>query len=56
MEKVPKDSQGMPPDTSGDVDDVKLGGASVDTALGQMLEVESSPQLERKVLWKIDLM
>jgi hypothetical protein len=56
MEKVPKDSQGMPPDTSGDVGDVKLGGPSVDTALGQMLEVESSPQLERKVLWKIDLM
>ncbi|RMJ26606.1 Allantoate [Aspergillus sp. HF37] len=55
MEKLPKTSQGAPPDTSGDVGDVKLGGPSVDTALGQMLEVESSPQLERKVLWKIDL-
>lgn len=40
-----------------DGDGVKLEGPieSVDTALGQILEVESSPELEKKVLLKIDL-
>lgn len=47
------ESPGADPDTVG----VKLEGPipSVDTALGEILEVESSPKLERKVLWKIDL-
>lgn len=58
MEKSLEHSQGTAPDTSPDNDGVKLEGPtpSVDTALGQMLEVESSPKLERKVLLKIDLM
>lgn len=40
-----------------DAGGVKLEGPiqSIDTALGQILEVESSPELEKKVLLKIDL-
>lgn len=50
-------SHGAPPDTDPDAIGEKLEGPtpSVDTALGEILEVESSPKLERKVLWKIDL-
>ena len=50
-------SHDTPPDTAPDAIGEKLEGPipSVDTALGEILEVESSPKLERKVLWKIDL-
>ena len=48
------DSQGAPPDVGG----VKLDSSapSVDTALGEILEVHSTPELERKVVRKIDAM
>lgn len=50
-----------PHDPSGattDMDDLKaarLPSAARDIALGQMLEVEATPELERKVVWKLDL-
>lgn len=56
-----KPSQGVPDGIhppNPDVDaGVKLEGPleSIDTALGQILEVQSSPELERKVLLKLDL-
>lgn len=57
MEQLPKDSQHSPSDMPSDVGGVKLEGPimSIDTALGEMLEVESSPELEKRVLLKIDL-
>jgi hypothetical protein len=48
----------MPPDqdTSG-IDMVKMGStpAARDVDFGQVLETTSTPELERKVLWKLDL-
>lgn len=45
------------PSSDADAGGVKLEGPikSIDTALGQILEVDSSPELEKKVLLKIDL-
>lgn len=55
MEKASNDTKGPAPEYAGGM---KLEGPipSVDTALGEILEVESSPELEKKVLLKIDLM
>lgn len=38
------------------MDDIKEAvPAAQDVDLGQILEVQSTPELERKVLWKLDL-
>ena len=57
MEQPHQVSKGDFPGTNPNIVGVKMVGpiASVDTALGEILEVESSPKLERKVLLKIDL-
>lgn len=61
MEKpAPEMLEGTPPthhDPAVDAGGVKLEVPidSINTALAQILEVESSPELEKKVLLKIDL-
>lgn len=36
--------------------DAATQSAARDVGLGQMLEVQATPEQERKVLWKLDLM
>lgn len=49
-------SQSLEPAGPPAMDDIKEAApAAQDVGLGQMLEVESTPELERKVLWKLDL-
>lgn len=49
-------SQSFEPPGPPVTDDIKEAvPAAQDVDLGQILEVESTPELERKVLWKLDL-
>ena len=51
--------QEVPPGTAPEIDDLKLGpetSVAKDVDLGQMLGMDITPQQERKVLLKLDLM
>lgn len=39
-----------------DIKGEEVPDAAQDVVLGQMLEVHATPEEERKVLWKLDLM
>ncbi|KAL5363352.1 major facilitator superfamily domain-containing protein [Aspergillus floccosus] len=58
MEKQPSNVPTETPPVENDLDDLKLR-AEVSTArdvdLGQMLEVEATPEEQRRVLWKLDM-
>lgn len=56
MEKQPSNSG---PSERPEVDDLKLQpepSVVRDVDVGHMLEVDASPEQERKVLWKLDMM
>lgn len=56
MEKqTSNDPSGDTKDMDDDLKASRMPSAARDVALGQMLEVEATPEQERKVVWKLDL-
>lgn len=56
--KMEKQTSNDPSGDTKDMDDLKasrMPSAARDVALGQMLEVEATPEQERRVVWKLDL-
>jgi hypothetical protein len=59
MEKQPSNVPTGPPPVENELDDLKLraeASLARDVDLGQMLEVEATPEEQRRVLWKLDMM
>ncbi|GES62070.1 MFS general substrate transporter [Aspergillus terreus] len=58
MEKQPSNVPTGPPPVENELDDLKLraeASMARDVDLGQMLDVEATPEEQRRVLWKLDM-